>query len=186
MRKGVEIVWHETEPVSHIEQRIHQRVERLEKFVDRIVGVHVVIEAPHRHHRKGNQYEVRVVVTLPGDDIAVTRRPGDDNAHFDLAVAVRDAFDAVERKLREWKERRRGRPPRIEEGPPRGRIIEIDQERGIGVIAGPGSEQIRFDRAALMGEDPAALAPGHAVYFTLDPSYPPDDLHAASVWRAAD
>lgn len=184
MEKGVEIIWHDIEPARHVEERIRQRVERLDKMFDRIVGVHVTIEAPHRRHRKGNEFEVRVVVTMPGEDIVVNRRPGDDHAHFDPLVAVRDAFDAVERKLKEWKERHRGRPPRVEEGPPRGHILEIDQERGIGVISGANGQRIRFDRAALMGEDPAALAPGQPVHFTLDPTYPPENPHAASVWRA--
>ena len=183
MEKPVEIIWHDLAPAPHVEERIGQRVTRLEKIFDRIIGCHVVIEAPHRHHRRGNQYEVRVVVTVPGGELTVNRRPGDDNAHFDLLVAIRDAFDAMERKLREWKERHKGRPPRVEEGPVRGHILSIDREAGTGAVSGPGGIEIRFDRAALTGEDFDTLAVGQPVNYVVDPASAPDAPYASSLWR---
>jgi len=34
--------------------------------------------------------------------LAVSSRPGNVEAHEDVHVAVRDAFDAMERQLKEW------------------------------------------------------------------------------------
>ena len=37
---------------------------------DRIVRCEVMIETPHRHHRNGRQFHVRVRLTVPGGEIA--------------------------------------------------------------------------------------------------------------------
>ena len=41
---------------------------------------------------------------MPGTELAVGNRPGDVNAHTDVHVAVRDAFDAMKRQIRRWKQ----------------------------------------------------------------------------------
>jgi hypothetical protein len=38
---------------------------------------------------------------VPGGKIVVSREPGEDHSHEDLHVAVRDAFDAVRRRLQD-------------------------------------------------------------------------------------
>jgi ribosome-associated translation inhibitor RaiA len=59
----------------------------------------VVVEAPHRQHKKGTLYHIRVDLTLPGEEIVVDRDP-DDHAHEDVYIAIRDAFEAVRRQLK--------------------------------------------------------------------------------------
>ena len=66
------------------------------------------VAAPHQHHRKGNHFEVRIELRVPGAELAVSNKPGDINAHEDVYVAIRDSFDAMERQLEEWKRRLRG------------------------------------------------------------------------------
>ncbi len=68
----------------------------------------VVIEAPHRHHQKGNTFCVSVEVTVPHAEIVANRDSGRDPAHEDVYVAIRDAFLAVNRKLQDRASRRRG------------------------------------------------------------------------------
>src|SRR5450756_2642710 len=43
-----------------------------------------------------------------GKELVVNREPGDRNAHQDIYVAIRDAFSAMERQLRDYAQRRRG------------------------------------------------------------------------------
>jgi ribosome-associated translation inhibitor RaiA len=63
------------------------------------------VAAPHRAHRKGNEYEVRIELRVPGTELAVGRKPGTAHTHDDVYVAIRDAFDAMEAQLEEWKGR---------------------------------------------------------------------------------
>ncbi len=54
-------------------------------------------------------YNVRIDLTVPGGTIAVNREPGEDHAHEDMHVAVRDAFDAARRKLQDHMRRLEGK-----------------------------------------------------------------------------
>lgn len=72
------------EPSSAIEARIRERAERLERFHDHIIRCHVVVEAPHAHHREGNLYQVRLDIRVPGHELAVTHERPQDHAHEDV------------------------------------------------------------------------------------------------------
>src|SRR5512139_1497497 len=49
-----------------VESAIRERVAWLEQFYTGIVGCRVLIERPHRHHRDGRHFHVRIDVTVPG------------------------------------------------------------------------------------------------------------------------
>jgi ribosome-associated translation inhibitor RaiA len=89
-----------------IADHVRRRVAQLDRFGG-IVGCHVTVEGPHRHHRKGNLWSVRVDLTVHGAELAVSRGPGEDHTHEDLHVAIGDAFDAALRRLNHRIERRR-------------------------------------------------------------------------------
>src|SRR5690606_27547475 len=128
---------------------VHARVERLEQFVDEITSCHVFIGASHRRQRKGNLYEVRIEVRVPGTELAVNNKPGDVNAHEDVNVAIRDAFTAMERQLKKWKRRIR-KQPKAREAPLQGRIAEIDHAEGLGQIATTDGRLIYFHRNSVV------------------------------------
>ncbi|MCS6914725.1 MAG: HPF/RaiA family ribosome-associated protein [Myxococcales bacterium] len=85
-----------------IENDIRERVESLGRFFDRILGCRVVVEAPARHHRLG-AFAVRIEIAVPGHDLVVSRIE-----RADLALALRDSFDAARRQLEQHAERLRG------------------------------------------------------------------------------
>ncbi len=108
MQKSLQISFKDMEPSRAIEARIRDKAASLERFHDRIVGCHVTVEAPHRHHRKGKLYHVRVDVSMPGKDVLVGRNGPLDHAHEDVYVAIRDAFDAARRLIEDSARRMRG------------------------------------------------------------------------------
>ncbi len=108
MKVPLQITFRNVAPSDLIEAYVRERAESLEKFADRIVGCRVVIESPHRHHRRGQLFHVRVEVAVPGEDINIRRDPAADHAHEDVFVAVRDAFAAARRRLQDQVRRRRG------------------------------------------------------------------------------
>jgi ribosomal subunit interface protein len=75
---------------------IHEKAAKLDALDDRIIGCRVLVELPHKHHHQGALYNVRIDLTIPGAELVVKREP-----HEDLYVAIRDAFDAARRQLRE-------------------------------------------------------------------------------------
>jgi putative sigma-54 modulation protein len=91
-----------------LRSRIVERVSRLERVFQRIVSCRVVLGSEHRRHHKGRLVNVRIDVKVPGHEIAVTRDPPERQPNEDIHVAVQEAFDAVERRLEELMQRRRG------------------------------------------------------------------------------
>lgn len=87
---------------------IRERADRLEKFTDRIVSCQVMVEAPHKSQHKGNVYRVRIDLSIPGEELVVGRDREHYGDHEDVYVAIRDAFNAVQRQLQDHLDRRRG------------------------------------------------------------------------------
>ena len=108
MKKPLEVTFRHMDASPALEKVVRQRVEKLEKFCDQIIGCHVVIESPHKHHQKGNLHHLRIKLTVPGDEIVVQRSPDDNKSHEDPYVVVRDAFDSVRRQLEDYMRKRRG------------------------------------------------------------------------------
>jgi hypothetical protein len=61
----------------------------------------VVVGAPNRRQRSGRRYHVSIDLKLPGHEIAINRDPSQNRAHEDVYVAVRDAFEALVRRIEE-------------------------------------------------------------------------------------
>jgi ribosome-associated translation inhibitor RaiA len=108
MEKPVEISFANVQPSPAIEKAIRERAAKLERFYDRIVSCRVVFEALQKKHRKGNLFQVKIFLVVPGREIVVDRTGPKDHAHEDWKVALRDAFDAATRQLEEHARKLRG------------------------------------------------------------------------------
>lgn len=108
MTVPLQVTFRKMDSSDAVRARIEERAEKLDRLHDRIVSCRVVVEAPHRHHHKGKLYSVAVEVELPGARIASHRDPAEHHAHEDIYVAVRDAFDATERQIRDHVQRHNG------------------------------------------------------------------------------
>ncbi len=117
MQVPVQITFRDVPHSGHLDERIREHAARLEEFYDRITSCHVVIEEPHRHHRSGNLFHVRIHVAVPGQELVVDWKPPDDHAREDLLVAVRDAFKAMRRQLEDYVRNLRGDVKVHDEGP---------------------------------------------------------------------
>jgi hypothetical protein len=110
-----------------LEAEIRERVAWLERFCSGIVRCRVIVEVPHRHHRAGRHFHVRIDVTVPGGtpivvshvpsrhgelkdvEDEVARKDSDiDGAYRDARVAVHGAFDAMRRRLEDFTRQQRG------------------------------------------------------------------------------
>jgi len=139
-------------------------VAALERLWDRITGCHVVIAQPHRHHRKGRLYSVRVDVVVPGGEIVVNREHPRDHAHEDVYVALRDAFGAAARRLEDHVRRLRG-VQKPHAGRRHGRVSQFFPLLGYGFIKTDDGRDVYFHRHAVAPGDAPALDVGTPVAF---------------------
>ena len=164
MQLPVQVIFRNLEPSDAIAARVQQCAEKLDKFYDRIIGCRVTVEAPHWHHHKGNLYSVRIDLTLPKGELIINRNPSQDHAHEDMYVAIRDAFAAAERKLKDYAETRR-QEVKVHESPPHGRVISLLVGDGYGFIETPDGREIYFHANSVLNGDFRDLQVGSAVRF---------------------
>jgi len=108
MRQPLQINFRDIPQSDAVEARVREKAGKLDKFYDQIMSCSVMIEAPHTHHHKGNLYHVRIDLTVPNGEIVVNRDPKEHQAHEDVYVAIRDAFDAARRRLQDYARKQRG------------------------------------------------------------------------------
>src|SRR3954454_2109543 len=111
MEIPVEIVFHNMPSSPAVEQEIRERVEKLDRMYNHLIGCRVSVEHLHQQHRTGNVYEVHIELRVPGEDVVVSREPHHARARYadpDVNVALRDAFKTAERRLTEFKRKQRG------------------------------------------------------------------------------
>ena len=151
MEMPVEIAFRGMKRRPAVESFVREWVEKLEAVYDRIKRCDVVVEAPHRRHRRGNGYRVRVTMSVPGGQLVVSRAPGPDEAHQDIRVAVRDAFHAARRQLEDHVRRHLRRDVKVVEEPAHARVSFLDVERDWGTLEEADGRSIYFHRNAVLG-----------------------------------
>ena len=175
----VEITFHRMQPSVAIESRIREKAAKLERFYDRIMSCHVVVEAPHAHHHKGKLYHVTISIQVPQSQVVVNREQHANHAHEDLFVAMRDSFDAAQRKLEDFSRQQRGQV-KIHEAPPAGRVSRLVPEEDYGNIETDDGRLVYFHRNSVLGGDFDQLEIGAAVSFVEEQG---DDGPQASTVR---
>lgn len=140
-------------------------VAELERFSGRITGCHVVIAQPHRHHRAGRLWSIRIDLAVPGGEIVVNRDHHLDHAHEDVFVALRDAFTAARRRLEDHARRMRG-AEKTHADRCGGRVSKVFPLLGYGFIETPDGREIYFHRNALSDREFRLADVGSPVFFS--------------------
>ena len=180
MQRPPQITFKDIGHSDAIEARIHERIAKLEEISVDIVGCQVRVRAPHRRQHKGKQYVIDLDVQMPASTLHLDRRPGDDEAHTDITIAIRDTFEAMERKLRKWKDKHKGRPA-ILESPLQGRIDSIDHDKNHGQIATTDGRLIYFHAHSVIDAKFEDLAKGDTVELSVDQKDADEGPHASMV-----
>lgn len=163
MQIPVQITFRNMDPSAAVEANVRDQAERLERFDDSIVSCRVVVELQHRHHHQGNLFHVSVDLKVPGAELVSGRGATQHQAHEDVYVAVRDAFDSLRRQLEDHARRQRG-DVKTHESPAHGRIVELHPQHGrIETLDG---RQVYFHRNSVLGADFGTLAIGDEVRFS--------------------
>jgi ribosome-associated translation inhibitor RaiA len=93
---------------------ITDRAEKLQKYFDRIIGCHVMVEAPHQRHAKGNSYQVRIDLKVPGKELVARNEIDINRSSEDPYFAVHEAFEVMKRELQDYVRALRGEVKRHE------------------------------------------------------------------------
>jgi ribosomal subunit interface protein len=108
MQLPLEITFRGMSHSDAVEAKIREKTAKLEQFCDHIISCKVAVELEHHHQHQGNLFHVRIDLSVPNKHIVVSREHHDKQAHEDMYVALRDAFDAAKRQLEEYARIQRG------------------------------------------------------------------------------
>jgi ribosomal subunit interface protein len=144
MKVALQVTFRDMPRSDAVEAEIRRRAAKLEDFCDRIMSCRVTVETPGAHKHQGKLFAVHVDVKVPGEEIASTRRQENE----DVYVAIRDAFEAVRRRLEDYMQRSRGETKRHE---PllRGRVVRLFDD-GHGFIEDGEGNEYYFDEAGVV------------------------------------
>src|SRR6516162_1441051 len=165
-----------------IEEWIRAEAAKLDTFYNRIMRCRVAIEVPHRHHRKGSSYRLRIDLIVPGEEIVVKRQPSLSHRvqqlgeteikkqlelktqHKKLRRAINDTFKAAGRRLQDYARRQRGavksRAPL-----PEAHVSKILPQEGYGFLTSDDGREIYFHKNSVLGGAFPRLKVGTVVRF---------------------
>jgi cold shock CspA family protein len=170
MSVPVQITFRNLDPYDVVEDLIRAEAEKLETFYGGIMQCRVTLEVPHRHHKQGKQYHLRIELTVPGNKLVVSRRPDlgswarqagaaelkreleVESPHKDMRQAIHDAFKAAGRRLEDYVRRRRGQI-KIHEPMPKGRVSKLFLDKGYGFLTTPDGREIYFHEDSVLNRN---------------------------------
>jgi putative sigma-54 modulation protein len=116
MNAPVEVHFHGIQRSEAIEQRVREKVAKLEKHFERMTSCRVVLEATQRTALKPKVYCIKIEIGVPRQrPVVVCHERVGSHASEELTMALRDAFEAALRKV-DGMASRRGQRSRLERG----------------------------------------------------------------------
>lgn len=150
-------------PVSEaLRLNIQKRAEKLNQFYKRISSCRVVLELSQKHKHQGKLYNARVDITVPGKEFVVTRK-----VNQDAYIAVRDAFNALERQLEEHSNKRHGWVKK-HDNIMHGRVARLIAREGYGFIEGMDGHEYYFSLTNMSHPEFEKLTVGDTVEYVAD------------------
>ena len=161
---------------------IRREAAKLENFYSRIMGCRVEVASPHRHHRQGTPYHVRIDLTVPGGELVVKHEPslrararqsGEPKLkkHFEISAphkqlraAIDDAFNAAGRRLQDYSRRQRGDVKHLEL-PLRARVTQLFRDKDYGFLVTAEGRDVYFHKDSVLNNAFGRLKIGTLVRF---------------------
>jgi cold shock CspA family protein len=186
MKSELQITFRNMEPSKEAEEWIREEVAKLDTLYRDLMGCRVAVEIPHRHHREGSPYHVRIDLTVPQGEIVVKREPslsarvrqlGEGQIrkhseiripHKDLRQTIDDAFRVAGRRLQDYARRQRG-DTKARAPLPEARISKILPKEGYGFLTSADGREIYFHRNSVLGQAFPRLKVGTTVRFVEEP-----------------
>jgi cold shock CspA family protein len=140
--------------------RIEQHAAALDRWHKRIMGCRVAVTAPaHQAHGAPAAYQIRIDLTLPEGELAITRQ-----VKPSLGEAVQDAFRVARRQLQDFVREQRQDVKR-HQAAATGCVTRLLPYEGYGFLTAADGREIYFHRNSVLEDGFDRLAEGTDVRF---------------------
>ncbi len=104
--EDLQVVFRGLDHSDALEEAVRKEAEKIFRLHDRFTSGTVTIEALHRQNRWGVRYAVTIALHSPAlGDVVVSHESGEGAAKPDPYLAVREAFEAALRQVKDRRER---------------------------------------------------------------------------------
>jgi ribosomal subunit interface protein len=155
----VQITVRDMQSSSALESHLRKKAMKLSQYCHHINSCRIVIHVPQKHKHQGKLFSVCIDLTVPGKELVVNRKLDED-----VYVAIRDAFQALQRQLESYSRKRRG-DVKVHEMVMQGQIKKIFFDEGYGFIQGTDGSEYYFSPTNLSNSSFDQLELGDIVQF---------------------
>ena len=99
MQVPVQVTFRDMPVSDAVEAACWDEAAKLEQCFDRIASCRIVLA---EFAETGHGFEIRIVLNVPGRELAIIRKPHDHQAGEDIYEAIREAFEITRRQLEEY------------------------------------------------------------------------------------
>lgn len=167
METPLQITAHDVPLPDIAEAEIREKATKLERYYKRMINCQVVVGAQMRtSHASESQtvlYNVSIDIAVPGTILVVNQQENEN-----LLLAIRDAFKAAQRQVKEYARRQRGEV-KTPETPPHAVVSRLFAAEGYGFLTTPDGREIYFHRNSVLAPGFDQLEVGTAVRFAEEP-----------------
>lgn len=168
------------DPSPAVVTRVEQEAAKLDRFFDKITSCRVMVEAPHRHHRRGEPFHIRIELGVPGRELVVTHAPKIrpeleaeqvqkhqeiEAPHKDVYVAIQHSFKAMQRQLKDYVRCLRNEV-KSHEPLPHAKVSKLFPKEYYGFIQAPDGREIYFHKNSLVNLSYENLQIGEEVIYS--------------------
>lgn len=144
MQVPLEITFRDVERSEPVEAVVRERVDKLSRYFSRIISCKVTLNVPNRTPQYDvRNHQVNIEISVPGEELIVSREPNEHDNFNDIYVTIRDAFDAAEQQLQSYAGRLKepGKPP---DNVPYAVVDRIFRDEGYGFLMTSEGREIYF------------------------------------------
>ncbi|MBV9575029.1 MAG: ribosome-associated translation inhibitor RaiA [Gammaproteobacteria bacterium] len=146
-----------------LENVLRKRAEKLTQFYTRINSCRIVVGFSQKHKHQGKLYNVKIKISVPGKEFVANHKVDQD-----IYVAIRDAFNAIERQLEEHSRKKHGKVKTHTEVT-HGYIARLFVNEGYGFIQGVDGNEYYYSVTNVHYPRFDQLFVGDAVEFIPEP-----------------
>jgi cold shock CspA family protein len=164
MQVPMEVAFKGVQKSEALEQLIESRAARLDKVCPNIISCRITLE---KAQETNAIYSVRIIVRTPPEHEIVARRESPERGvHEDaLQILVRETFDAVEKQLKQFAQKRRREVKAHPEQQPTAVVVRLFREEGYGFLMSLDGREIYFHKNSVTNSGFDRLEIGTGVRF---------------------
>ncbi|MEY4167813.1 MAG: hypothetical protein RIR52_1637 [Acidobacteriota bacterium] len=182
MNLPIQVTFRNIKHSEAVDAYIREEAAKLDELFDQIISCRVVVEIPHQHHDRGNPFQIRINIEVPGSSIVVNHQPSLhghevdikveqrakvlelEGRQKDIYVAMSDTFKVARRQLQDYVRRHR-REVKLHEERPEARVARIFPGEGYGFLQTLDGREIYFHRNSVLNGGFEQLSVGTPVHF---------------------